>query len=59
MKKIIKMLRLDQKTTWVGIVGFAGTIFGMAIRPELAGQIATLGTTISCILIGYNEPSKK
>lgn len=55
MKKVLEMLRLNQKTTWAGIIAFACTVFGWSVKPELATEIATIGTSIACILIGYNE----
>ena len=47
---------LTQKTTWAGIITFAGTVVGINIAPELATQIGVAGSAIaSIVLVMINE----
>lgn len=42
--------RLQEKTTWIGIVGAAAT-FGWYIDPAIATQIAQIGAAIASLIL--------
>jgi len=42
--------RAQEKTTWLGILGFASTV-GWYIDPELVTQIAQAGTAIASLIL--------
>ena len=42
--------RLGEKSTWGGLVAAIGTVAGIAIVPEKAEAIATLGTFVASLI---------
>jgi hypothetical protein len=54
--------RLKEKSTWIGLVGFAATILGYAVSPESAQAYAEIGLVvggaISSVLIARKENPK-
>mgnify|MGYP000551933727 CR=1 FL=1 len=59
MIKIIELLKLNQPSTWRGLIGIL-TGFGFAISPELAEQIIALAVSaFGLIEIVRNEKNEK
>lgn len=58
MLKIIEILKLNQASTWRGLIGIAAG-FGVAISPELAEQIVALCVAaIGIVEVVRNEKGK-
>lgn len=60
MKNILNWLkeRMSEKSTWLEVLTFLSTVFGMSIKPEIAIEIATIGVAIAS-LIGVATKEKK
>ncbi len=58
MLKLIDLLRLNQPSTWRGLIGIL-TGFGVAISPALAEQIIALAVSaIGIVEVVRNEKNK-
>jgi hypothetical protein len=50
MKALMFILnRLDEKSTWMGIIGFASSVAGFSFAPEFKEELTTLGVTVATV----------
>lgn len=49
--------RLQEKSTWIGIVG-AATTFGWYIDPAIATQIAQIGAAIASLILMFTKEKR-
>lgn len=49
--------RAKERSTWVGLIGMLSTL-GVALKPELAEAIASVGVAVSSMILVITEDMK-